>query len=59
MLDKLCGCAYEFENGTVESEDVQMIRGYIDAVMGMLSDLNHVELPEGQSAPSNLADNLA
>lgn len=59
MLEELCGDAYELDNGTVESEDVQMIRGYIDAVMGMLSDLNHADWPEGQSAPSSLEESFA
>lgn len=58
MLRELCKEVDKLENGTVSDSDVRMIRGYIDAAMGMLSELNGTNWSEGEPMPAGLVEGL-
>lgn len=58
MLGEVCGLVDELDNRTVENSDVQMIRAYIDATLGMLSELNRANWSDGQPVPPGLVAGL-
>jgi hypothetical protein len=58
MLGELCEQVDELDDDLVEDSDVRMLRGYIDAALGMLSELNSVNWSEEQPVPADLVEAL-